>query len=159
MRYCRSVLAVSLASVLRLDYLTPGCRTVRRRTWPPRGGRRGRSQRTGRDHETTGDSGIAGRRGRAGRWCEPNPRRHRVLGRLGRPEVGHLWCPPGARSRRWRMRRGILLAPLGVVAAIALPAVALAASAVDVQANQPQVAGDPSSNATARFPTNKQNEQ
>jgi len=56
------------------------------------------------------------------------------------------------------MRRGILLAPLGVVAAIALPAVALAASAVDVQANQPQVAGDPSSNATARFPTNKQNE-
>jgi len=47
---------------------------------------------------------------------------------------------------------------LGVVAAIALPAVALAASAVDVQANQPQVAGDPSSNATARFPTNKQNE-
>jgi hypothetical protein len=33
-----------------------------------------------------------------------------------------------------------------------------AASAVDVQANQPQVAGDASSNATARFPTNKQNE-
>ncbi|HEY5985823.1 MAG TPA: sialidase family protein [Streptosporangiaceae bacterium] len=56
------------------------------------------------------------------------------------------------------MRKGILLAPLGVAAAIALPAVALAASAVDVQANQPQVAGDPSSNATARFPTNKQNE-
>jgi len=56
------------------------------------------------------------------------------------------------------MRRGILLAPVGVVAAIALPAVALAASAVGVQANQPQVAGDPSSNATARFPTNKQNE-
>jgi BNR repeat-like domain len=56
------------------------------------------------------------------------------------------------------MRRGILLVPLGVVAAMALPAAALAASAVDVQANQPQVAGDPSSNATARFPTNKQNE-
>jgi hypothetical protein len=56
------------------------------------------------------------------------------------------------------MRKGILLAPLGVAAAIALPAVALAASAVDVQANQPQVAGDPSSNATARFPANKQNE-
>ena len=56
------------------------------------------------------------------------------------------------------MRRGILLAVLGVAAAIALPAAALAASAVDVQSNQPQVAGDSSSNATARFPTNKQNE-
>lgn len=34
----------------------------------------------------------------------------------------------------------------------------LAAEPVDVQANAPQVAGDPSSDTTARFPTNKQNE-
>src|SRR5229473_1064468 len=56
------------------------------------------------------------------------------------------------------MRRGTLIALLALAASIALAAVALAASAFDVQANQPQVAGDPSSNATARFPTNKQNE-
>jgi hypothetical protein len=35
---------------------------------------------------------------------------------------------------------------------------ASAATAVDVQANKPQVAGDPSSDTTAVFPTNKQNE-
>ena len=56
------------------------------------------------------------------------------------------------------MKRGTLLALLALTASIALAAVALAASAFDVQANQPQVAGDPSSNTTARFPTNKQNE-
>src|SRR5712691_9634344 len=56
------------------------------------------------------------------------------------------------------MRRGTLIALLALTASIALAAVALAASAFDVQTNQPQVAGDPSSNATARFPTNKQNE-
>jgi BNR repeat-like domain len=56
------------------------------------------------------------------------------------------------------MRRSTLIALVAVAAAIALAAVAFAASAFDVQANQPQVAGDPSSNATARFPTNKQNE-
>jgi hypothetical protein len=47
---------------------------------------------------------------------------------------------------------------MAVAATIALGAAAFAATAVDVQANQPQVAGDPLSNATARFPTNKQNE-
>ncbi|MDQ1724406.1 MAG: hypothetical protein QOG52_1434, partial [Frankiaceae bacterium] len=48
---------------------------------------------------------------------------------------------------------------LPVVAAFALSMpTAFAVSAVDVQANNPQVAGDPSSNATAKFPTNKQNE-
>jgi len=56
------------------------------------------------------------------------------------------------------MRRGTLLTLLALTAAVALAAVAFAASAFDVQANQPQVAGDPSSNTTARFPTNKQNE-
>ena len=35
---------------------------------------------------------------------------------------------------------------------------ALASSATDSQANSPQVAGDPASDTTARFPTNKQNE-
>src|SRR5262245_2674312 len=56
------------------------------------------------------------------------------------------------------VRKGMFLAVMAVGATLALGAAALAASAVDVQANQPQVAGDPSSNATARFPTNKQNE-
>jgi hypothetical protein len=51
-----------------------------------------------------------------------------------------------------------LAALLAAAASILFAAVALAASAFDVQANQPQVAGDPASNATARFPTNKQNE-
>src|SRR4051794_13795993 len=35
---------------------------------------------------------------------------------------------------------------------------AAALSSTDTQANQPQVKGDPSSDTTARFPTNKQNE-
>lgn len=51
-----------------------------------------------------------------------------------------------------------LAALLAAAASVLFAAVALAASAFDVQANQPQVAGDPASNATARFPTNKQNE-
>ena len=41
---------------------------------------------------------------------------------------------------------------------LALAAPAAAATSFDVQANRPQVAGDPSSDTTARFPTNKQNE-
>ncbi|MEP7055392.1 MAG: sialidase family protein [Actinomycetota bacterium] len=50
-------------------------------------------------------------------------------------------------------------AVIPVVAAFALSAsAAYAATAVDVQANNPQVAGDPTSGTTARFPTNKQNE-
>jgi len=54
--------------------------------------------------------------------------------------------------------------PSVLVAAAASGALALsvapvfAATSVDVQANNPQVAGDPSSDVTARFPTNKQNE-
>src|ERR671935_833351 len=70
---------------------------------------------------------------------------------------GRLWCL-GTGQGGGRMKRGTLLALLALTASIALAAVALAASAFDVQANQPQVAGDPSSNTTARFPTNKQNE-
>jgi hypothetical protein len=44
------------------------------------------------------------------------------------------------------------------VAAMLTAAVAVAAGGVGVQANAPQVAGDPLSDSTARFPTNKQNE-
>ena len=51
----------------------------------------------------------------------------------------------------------LVLGTAAVVAVVAAPA-AFAASAVDVQANNPQVAGDASSNTTAVFPTNKQNE-
>ena len=58
-------------------------------------------------------------------------------------------------------RRGCqpALAAIGVAALVlglALPATA--ATAIDVQANRPQVAGWPDSDAAARFPTNKQNE-
>jgi hypothetical protein len=56
------------------------------------------------------------------------------------------------------MRRGTLFILFALAASAALAALALASSAFDAQANQPQVAGDPSSNTTARFPTNKQNE-
>ena len=41
---------------------------------------------------------------------------------------------------------------------IALANLVHATSFINVQANNPQVAGDPTSNTTARFPTNKQNE-
>jgi len=59
-------------------------------------------------------------------------------------------------SRRWASRltvaaaAGLLVVPLATSAA--------AVSAIDVQANKPQVAGDPTSDSTAVFPTNKQNE-
>ena len=55
------------------------------------------------------------------------------------------------------MRRFTALT-VAVIAAAVLVAAALAATFVDVQANEPQVAGDPTSDTTARFPTNKQNE-
>jgi hypothetical protein len=47
---------------------------------------------------------------------------------------------------------------LGALAAVSLAAAAGAATFVDVRANDPQIAGDPTSDATAVFPTNKQNE-
>jgi hypothetical protein len=55
------------------------------------------------------------------------------------------------------MRRFTVLAVAAIAAAVLVAAVR-AATAVDVQANDPQVAGDPTSNTTARFPTNKSNE-
>jgi hypothetical protein len=55
------------------------------------------------------------------------------------------------------MRKRIALAA-GLAAMLAATAVAVAAGTSGVQANAPQVAGDPLSDSTARFPTNKQNE-
>jgi hypothetical protein len=55
------------------------------------------------------------------------------------------------------MRRPFALTALVAAITLAVPAAALGAAG-DVQANNPQVAGDPASNTTAVFPTNKQNE-
>jgi hypothetical protein len=56
------------------------------------------------------------------------------------------------------MKRRIALA-IAVISALAAAAIAIAATSNGgVQANSPQVAGSPTSNSTARFPTNKQNE-
>jgi hypothetical protein len=55
------------------------------------------------------------------------------------------------------MKKRLALA-LGVAAMLTVAAVALGAGGGGVQANEPQVAGDPTSDTTARFPTNKQNE-
>ena len=61
-------------------------------------------------------------------------------------------------ARRFRVgRRGIPALAAGALV-LGLVAPASAATSVDVQANRPQVAGDPASDITARFPTNKQNE-
>jgi hypothetical protein len=56
------------------------------------------------------------------------------------------------------MRRSPLALLIAIVFVIAAAGAAIASSSTDSQANQPQVAGDSNSNATARFPTNKQNE-
>jgi hypothetical protein len=54
-------------------------------------------------------------------------------------------------------RAFVVIAAFSLVGALsALPAVA--ATSTDVQANDPQVANDPGSDASAVFPTNKQNE-
>src|ERR671936_138211 len=55
--------------------------------------------------------------------------------------------------------RGAKLAVFATAAlGLAFGATAFAVSSTDTQANNPQIAGDPTSNTTARFPTNKQNE-
>jgi hypothetical protein len=61
---------------------------------------------------------------------------------------------PPSRRRRGRLVAGLAVAGL----TLGLAPSAWAATALDVQANNPQVAGNPVSDATARFPTNKQNE-
>lgn len=57
-----------------------------------------------------------------------------------------------------RMRRTSTAAAIGAALALAIWPVTAHAATVDVQANNPQVAGDATSNSTAVFPTNKQNE-
>ena len=59
---------------------------------------------------------------------------------------------------RLSARRVTLGLALTAALLVAPSAQALGASSLDVQANNPQVAGSPTSNSTARFPTNKQNE-
>lgn len=62
-------------------------------------------------------------------------------------------------ARHRNPRRTAAFATLATGALIvALASPASATTATDVQANSPQVAGNPSSDTTARFPTNKQNE-
>src|SRR5712692_10148201 len=53
--------------------------------------------------------------------------------------------------------RGLVVLGAAIIALMAVVS-ASAASFFDVQANNPQIAGNPSSNTTAKFPTNKQNE-
>jgi hypothetical protein len=56
------------------------------------------------------------------------------------------------------MHKKTVITTLAAIVALVAVATALAVSSSDSQANSPQVAGDPSSDATAVFPTNKQNE-
>ncbi|GAC1456122.1 MAG: hypothetical protein NVSMB8_02340 [Candidatus Limnocylindrales bacterium] len=56
------------------------------------------------------------------------------------------------------MRRTPLALVIAVTIVVAAAGTAIATSSSDSQANQPQVAGDRTSNTSARFPTNKQNE-
>lgn len=59
-------------------------------------------------------------------------------------------------AHRWA--RPLTLAAAAGLLALPLATPAQAATAVDVQADSPQVAGDPTSDTTAAFPVNKQNE-
>ena len=56
------------------------------------------------------------------------------------------------------MRRSPLALLIAIVFVIAAAGTAIASSSTDSQANRPQVAGDATSDTSARFPTNKQNE-
>jgi hypothetical protein len=56
------------------------------------------------------------------------------------------------------MTKQKLAVALAAAASVVAAATVSAATFTDTQANNPQIAGDPSSNTTARFPTNKQNE-
>src|SRR2546421_12210191 len=55
-----------------------------------------------------------------------------------------------------RIRRAAVVAVAAL--AVSVPVGAAAVTSTDVQANAPQVKGDPTSDTTAVFPTNKQNE-
>ena len=56
------------------------------------------------------------------------------------------------------LRNGILLGTALAVTGLLAATAGASTPAGDAQANRPQVAGDTSSDTTARFPTNKQNE-
>ena len=56
------------------------------------------------------------------------------------------------------MARTPLAVLITLLLVVAAAGTAIAASSTNAQANQPQIAGDATSNTTARFPTNKQNE-
>ena len=56
------------------------------------------------------------------------------------------------------MKRKILAVAVATVLTAGMGAAFALTAGTDKQANQPQVQGDPTSNTTARFPTNKQNE-
>ena len=57
------------------------------------------------------------------------------------------------------MRRSPFALLIAIIVVVAAAGQAIARTgATDAQANQPQVANDATSNTTARFPTNKQNE-
>ena len=53
------------------------------------------------------------------------------------------------------MRRSPLVLLIAAIIVVTAAGTAIARSATDSQANSPQVAGDATSNTTARFPTNK----
>jgi hypothetical protein len=59
-------------------------------------------------------------------------------------------------ARRWAHR--LTLTAAAALLAVPFATQAQAATATDVQANKPQIAGDPTSDSTAVFPTSKQNE-
>jgi hypothetical protein len=58
------------------------------------------------------------------------------------------------------MRRGLRSLPIALIATVLLAGAAPvgATTSTDTKANSPEVSGDPTSDATATFPTNKQNE-
>jgi hypothetical protein len=74
--------------------------------------------------------------------------RVRGFSRPDRPESGRV-----THRRRWTATTTALLAVI-----LGLAGAAAASTSIDRQANNPQVAGDPTSNSKAVFPTNKQNE-
>ncbi len=65
-----------------------------------------------------------------------------------------LELPSAARPRIRRGRTAALAVTASAALTLTLAPAALAAAFVDVQANKPQVATDPSSDVSARFPTN-----
>ena len=93
--------------------------------------------------------------GYAGDWCKSSARSTVAISEAMRQGVDMTVRRDGAVVHRARPAAAIAVAVCGVLA-VGLSVVA--ASSTDVQANSPQVASDPTSDSTATFPTNKQNE-